>query len=65
MYPAGFSELLKHEDRNVKAFKLQINKEKERIDDDMQSFKIEINHTLEDLRLSLHAHLDRVYQMYL
>jgi hypothetical protein len=31
----------------------------------MQSFKVELNHTLEDLRLSLHAHLDRVYQIYL
>lgn len=26
---------------------------------------MELNHTLEDLRLSLHAQLDRVYQAYL
>lgn len=28
MYPAGFAELLRHEDRNLKTFKLNINKEK-------------------------------------
>ena len=31
----------------------------------MSAFKTEMNHTLEDLRLSLHAHLDRVYQDYM
>ncbi len=31
----------------------------------MASFKTEINHTLEDLRLSLHAQLDRIYQSYI
>lgn len=31
----------------------------------MLNFKTEINHTLEDLRLSLHAHLDRIYQGYI
>jgi hypothetical protein len=31
----------------------------------MKEFKFSLNHTLEDLRLSLHAHLDRVYQGYL
>ena len=57
--------MLKNESRNIKAFKLEINKEKERVDEDLSSFKVEINHTLEDLRLSLHALLDRVYQAYL
>jgi hypothetical protein len=65
MYPAGFAELLRHEDRTLKTFKLNINKEKERVDQDMKEFKMELNHTLEDLRLSLHAHLDRVYQAYM
>lgn len=49
----------------MKAFKLQINKEKEKVDEDLSSFKVELNHTLEDLRLSLHAHLDLVYRAYL
>lgn len=46
-------------------FKTQIAREKERVNDDMASFKTEINHTLEDLRLSLHAQLDRIYQGYI
>ncbi len=31
----------------------------------MNAFKAEIVHVLDDLRLSLHAHLDRVYQSYI
>lgn len=65
MYPSGFAELLKFEERNIKTFKGQINREKERVNEDMISFKTEVNHTLEDLRLSLHAHLDRIYQGYI
>ena len=65
MYPTGFSELLRHEERNIRTFKKQISREKERVDEDMSAFRIEINHTLEDLRLSLHAQLDRVYQDYM
>jgi len=65
MYPSGFAELLKFEERNIKTFKGQINREKERVNEDMTSFKTEVNHTLEDLRLSLHAHLDRIYQGYI
>jgi glutathionyl-hydroquinone reductase len=65
MYPQGFAELLKNEDKNIKAFKLDIQREKDRLDEDLTSFKVEINHTLEDLRLSLHAHLDNVYKSYL
>lgn len=44
---------------------MQISKQKDKIDEDLASFKIQVNHTLEDLRLSLHAYLDRVYQNYL
>ena len=65
MFPAGFAELLRGEQRNIRAFKNQISREKERVDEDMNAFKTELNHTLEDLRLSLHAHLDRVYQDYM
>jgi hypothetical protein len=39
MYPSGFAELLKFEERNIKAFKAQIAKEKERVNDDMNAFK--------------------------
>lgn len=39
MYPSGFSELLKFEERNIKVFKSQINREKERVNEDMNSFK--------------------------
>ena len=46
MYPSGFSELLRHEERNIRAFKKQISREKERVDEDMSAFRIEINHTL-------------------
>lgn len=31
MYPSGFSELLKYEERNIKTFKSQVSREKERI----------------------------------
>jgi hypothetical protein len=46
MYPSGFAELLKYEERNIKAFKTQITKEKERVNDDMMTFKTRINHVL-------------------
>lgn len=39
MYPSGFAELLKYEDRNIKTFKAQINREKDRINEDMVGFK--------------------------
>ena len=32
MYPAGFSEILRNEERNIRTFKKQIHREKERID---------------------------------
>ena len=46
MYPSGFAELLKFEERNIKTFKAQINREKDKVNDDMTSFKTEVNHTL-------------------
>lgn len=31
----------------------------------MGAFKMELTHTLDDLRLSLNAYLDRIYQSYI
>jgi hypothetical protein len=40
MYPSGFAELLKNEEKNIKNFKSRVSKEKERINQDISSFKI-------------------------
>ena len=40
MYPVGFGDLLKNQDKNIKSFKMQISKEKDKIDEDIASFKI-------------------------
>jgi hypothetical protein len=57
--------LLKNEERNIRCFKSRIGREKERINQDVSAWRVEFNHNVEDLRLSLHAELDRIYQNYL
>ena len=57
--------MMKYEERNISSFKRMIISEKNRLNSELESYHVEINHMLEDFRLSLHAVLDRIYQNYI
>lgn len=53
------------EQRNLKNFKARIEKEKTRVIADFEVFKKEINHVIDDLKLSVAAELDTLYKTYI
>jgi hypothetical protein len=57
--------LLTEEARNIKNFKAKIEKEKAKVVADIEVFKKEINHIIDDLKLSMVAQLDSVYKSYI
>jgi hypothetical protein len=47
--------LLKNEEKNINNFKDKIEKEKSKVENDFAVFKTEIEHILEDVKISLQA----------
>jgi 1-aminocyclopropane-1-carboxylate deaminase/D-cysteine desulfhydrase-like pyridoxal-dependent ACC family enzyme len=46
-------------------FKKRIEREKSKVTHEFDSVKREIIHNIEDLKLSVHAELDRVYKIFM
>ena len=65
LFPSLCIEMMKYEERNINAFKRVIGHEKNRINSELEALSLEINHIIEDYRLSLQAVLDRIYQNYI
>lgn len=57
--------LLIEESNNIKSFKGRIEKEKGKVVNDMEIFKKEIIHVIEDLKISMLAELDLSYKLYI
>lgn len=65
IFPDDLIFLLKNEEKNIGNFKQKIEKEKVRVENDFALLKTEIDHTIEDLKLTVQAELDRVYQVFI
>jgi hypothetical protein len=65
VFPEDLLMLLVEESNNIKTFKAKIEKEKGRVQNDMDIFKKEIIHVIEDLKISMLAELDLSYKLYI
>jgi hypothetical protein len=55
IFPEDMIFLLKNEEKNINNFKDKIEKEKSKVENDFAVFKTEIEHILEDVKISLQA----------
>ena len=65
VFPEDLLMLLIEESNNIKSFKGRIEKEKGKVVNDMEIFKKEIIHIIEDLKISMLAELDLSYKLYI
>lgn len=65
IFPEDLIFLLKNEEKNINNFKQKIEKQKNRVENDFSILKTEIQHVLEDLKLSFQAQLDLVYKTFI
>ena len=65
VFPEDLLMLLIEEANNIKSFKARIEKEKGKVVNDMEIFKKEIIHVIEDLKISMLAELDLSYKLYI
>lgn len=65
IFPEDLLFLLKNQEKNINNFKEKIEKEKARVENDFTVLKMEIQHILEDLKLSVQAELDLVYKVFI
>ena len=57
--------LLRNEEKNINNIKEKIEKEKARVENDFAVFRAEIDHILEDVKISVQAELDLIYKSYI
>jgi hypothetical protein len=57
--------LLRNEEKNINNLKEKIEHEKAKVENDFSVFKTEIDHILEDIKISVQAELDLVYKTYI
>ena len=65
VFPDFCLELLKNEDKYIRKFKKTIEAEKARVNNEISSYVSEVNHIIEDFRLSLLASIDQIYRRFL
>jgi hypothetical protein len=65
VFPEDLSYLLRNEERNIGGFKEKVEREKARVENDFAVLKTEVEHILEDLKLSVQAELDLVYTVFI
>ena len=65
MFPEDLVFLLRNQDRNINHFKEKIEKEKSKVENDFVVLKNEMEHIIEDLKISVQAQLDLVYKTFI
>lgn len=65
VFPEELVFLLRNEENNINNLKEKIEKEKARVENDFAVFRAEINHILEDVKISIQAELDLTYKSYI
>jgi hypothetical protein len=58
-------QLFRHEDRNLSNFKKSIEREKIKVNQEIEHIKKEMIHNIDDLKISIYAELDRIYKNYM
>lgn len=65
LFPDEIYQLLKFEERNLSSYKKAIEREKQRAGQVIDSLKKEMEHNIDDLKISIFAELDRIYRNYM
>lgn len=65
LFPDEIYQLLKYEERNLSGYKKTIEREKQRAGQAIDSLKKEMEHNIDDLKISIFAELDRIYRNYM
>lgn len=55
LFPEEIHGLLKNEERNLSAYKVAINREKDKVTHEIENLKRQIVHNIDDLKISIHA----------
>jgi hypothetical protein len=65
IFPDELVFLLCNEEKNINVLKEKIEREKGRVENDFAIFRTEIDHIMEDVKISVQAELDLVYKTYI
>ena len=65
LFPEEVFQLLRFEERNLSNYKKGIEREKHKVAQVFDSLKMEIDHNIEDMKISVQAELDRIYRNYM
>ena len=64
VFPEDLVFLISNEEKNINIMKEKIEREKSKVENDFAIYRTEIDHILEDIKLSVQAELDLVYKTY-
>lgn len=65
IFPDDIVFLLGNEEKNINVLKEKVEKEKAKVENDFAVIRTEIDHILEDIKISVQAELDLVYKTYI
>lgn len=65
IFPDELVFLLSNEEKNINLLKEKVEREKARVENDFAIFRTEIDHIMEDVKISVQAELDLVYKAYI
>ena len=65
VFPEDLVFLISNEEKNINIFKEKIEREKSKVENDFAIYRTEIDHVLEDIKLSVQAELDVTYKTYI
>lgn len=65
IFPDELVFLLSNEEKNINLLKEKVEREKARVENDFAIFRTEIDHIMEDVKISVQAELDLVYKTYI
>lgn len=65
IFPDDLVFLLSNEEKNINNLKEKVEREKAKVENDFAVFRTEIDHILEDVKISVQAELDLIYKAYI
>lgn len=65
LFPDQIYQLLRHEERNLTSYKKTIERQKYKVGQVFDSLKKQMEHNIDDLKISVFAELDRIYRNYM
>ena len=65
LFPDEIHQLLRQEERNLSNYKKGLEREKMKVNSEIETLKKEVIHNIDDLKISIFAELDRIYRSYM